>query len=39
MDLVTISAVIIMLFGLGVFARAWIKGNESMKTFNKDKTD
>jgi cell division protein FtsX len=37
MDLLTISAVIIMLFGLGMFVRAWVKGKETMNQFGKNK--
>ncbi|SMC41880.1 hypothetical protein [Polynucleobacter kasalickyi] len=39
MDLSTIAAVIIMIFGLGIFVRAWVKGNQSMKTFDKHKNE
>lgn len=39
MDFTTISAVIIMIFGLGIFVRAWVKGNQSMKTFDKNKNE
>lgn len=39
MSLLTLSAVIIMIFGLVIFVRAWINGSQSMKSFDKQEKE